>query len=263
MEKFFSPSDVRIVLVRTSHPGNIGSAARAMKTMGMNELYLVAPEKPIDDMSRAMSAGGLDVLEHAVVCDSLGEALRGCHTAIGTSARERTFDRKLLRPWEAASVCKRSQAEGKKAAIVFGCERTGLTNDELELCGSHVIIPSVAEYSSLNLAMAVQVCCYELRKLEVAGSLAGNSESADIVAAEPANVMHPGDEPADGEKLEGFYGHLSKTLSSIGFLRGGDSSPVMRKIRRIFSRPYLSSDDVNILRGILSLIDKSNGERNE
>ncbi len=250
-------SNVRIVLVRTSHPGNIGSAARAMKTMGLSQLYLVNPETPITDDSYSLAAGAKEVLDQASICSSLGEALQNVEFSIASSARRRTIERENLEPHAMGQLVCQVASEGKQVAVVFGCERTGLTNEELDLCNYHVTINANADYSSLNLAMAVQVLCYEIRLAALEQGAV--SEVRVLPKSRTSPRFLEKQLLADGAELEGFYQHLDRVLRAIGFIEPNNTGGLMRKMKRIFTRPYLTKDDVNILRGILTAVTKSSG----
>ncbi|MGY4516627.1 RNA methyltransferase [Lysobacter sp. HA18] len=228
----------RIVLVGTQHPGNIGSAARAMKTMGLRRLLLVAPEKAPDAESFALSAGAHDVLDTAEFHDDLASALAGCTRVLGCTARSRRVALPELTPREAASTVV-DGAAGGDVALVFGRERTGLTNDELHLCHQAVHIPANPDYSSLNLAAAVQVVSYEVRM-------------ALLDRAASGETAEPRDPPASHEQLESFYSQLAETLDLIDFHKGRAPDSAMRKLRRIFNRASLDDRDVRILRGVLA-----------
>ncbi len=232
--------NIRIVLVNTSHTGNIGSAARAMKTMGIHDLVLVAPESSPDGHSTAMAAGAVDILANARIVASLPEALADCGLVIGSSARSRTLEWPMLDPREAGSKAVQ-EASRHKVALVFGRERTGLTNDELQQCHFHVCIPANPDYSSLNLAMAVQTLCYEVRMHWLAGT--------------PTDEALP-DYPLQ-QDLDRFYGHLEQSLLEVGFLRTDHPGQMMGKLRRLFNRSRPDSVELNILRGILTAMDKS------
>ncbi|MFT5887710.1 MAG: tRNA (cytidine32/uridine32-2'-O)-methyltransferase [Zhongshania sp.] len=236
-----SPLDnIRIVLVNTSHPGNIGAVARAMKNMCLSQLYLVEPQKyPHDEATwRAASAG--DVLDSAIVCESLAEAISGCQLVIGTSARERTVPWPLLDPRSCMARAYTEAASNHKVAVVFGREDRGLTNEELQRCNLHVHIPANPDYSSLNIAMAVQVMAYELRMQNVSGEL-------------DTNDMADWDVPMAGaEDLERYLVHLEETLRDIHFLRPEAPKKLMTRLRRLYQRTRLDEMEVNILRGILT-----------
>lgn len=229
---------IRIVLVGTQHPGNIGSAARAMKTMGLRRLLLVAPETLPNAESHALAAGADDVLAAAELHDDLAAALAGCHRVLGCTARSRRVALPERTPREAAVALAEELSTGD-IALVFGRERTGLTNDELHLCHEAIHIPANPDYSSLNLAMAVQVVAYETRMALLERSVHDG----------PAD---PRDPPATHEQLESFYAQLGDTLDAIDFHKGRTPDSAMRKLRRIFNRASLDERDVRILRGVLA-----------
>lgn len=233
--------NIRIVLVNTSHTGNIGSTARAMKTMGLSDFYLVDPVSPPDGKSSALAAGAGDVLANAKIVDSVAEAVKDCSLIVGTSARSRTLPWPMLTPRE-CGVQMVQEAKSGPVALVFGRENNGLSNDELQLCHFHVCIPANPEYSSLNLAAAVQTLCYEIRM----GFLA--QDTYPVVEQEyPLS-----------EDLERFYQHLEQTLTDTGFIVQNHPGVVMTKLRRMVNRARPESQELNILRGILSAIDKKN-----
>ena len=229
----------RIVLVGTQHPGNIGSAARAMKTMGLHELALVAPERFPDPEAFALSAGASDVLDEASVHASLGEALADCRLVIATTARQRSVPMPELSPREAAVRLHEAAADGP-VALVFGRERTGLENEELQLCHAAVCIPANPAYSSLNLAQAVQVLCYEWR-------MAGLESQP-----RPAQPREDDEPPATHAELEGFFAHLGAFMDEIDFHKGKDPAVVTQRLRRLFLRAGPDSRELRILRGLLS-----------
>ncbi len=235
-----SVENIRIVLVNTTHPGNIGSAARAMKTMGLSSLYLVDPVVFPSGEARALSSGATDLLENAIITKTLEEAIADCELVIGASARVRGISLELTDPREGAHIAVAEAASGTRVALVFGREDRGLTNEELRLCHRQVHIPSVADFSSLNLAASVQVLCYELRMAHLAGE--GESGVPDI--RERAL--------ADSAQMESFYQHLRSTLDEIGFFKSCNPDKIMTKLRRVYGRSRLNSVEYNILRGILS-----------
>ncbi|MGO4220977.1 RNA methyltransferase [Lysobacter sp. TAF61] len=240
------PADrLRVVLVGTQHPGNIGSAARAMKTMGLSRLVLVAPEKAPSVESYALAAGADDVLAGAVTCATLAEAVADCRLVLGCTARSRRVALEELLPRDAAARAVGEAAAGAEVALVFGRERTGLTNDELQLCHASVHIPANPDYSSLNLAAAVQVLSYELRLavLAEAGSAAGVDSESGPDKRDP---------PASHAEMEGFFSQLADTLDAIDFHKGRAPDSAMRKLRRLYLRAGLDSREVRILRGILA-----------
>ncbi|HEX7026088.1 MAG TPA: RNA methyltransferase [Gammaproteobacteria bacterium] len=240
---FEALENIRVVLVNTSHPGNIGAAARAMKTMGLTRLYLVEPLQYPCAEATARASGADDVLAGAVVCGSLTEAVGDCRLVIGTSARERRLEWPLLLPDEAAGQLVREASRGE-VALVFGRERFGLTNEELDACHFLVNIPANPDYSSLNLAAAVQVLCYELRRN----------------CGRPRTAVQPVTEedlPAMAEEVEGFYAHLEETLCHIGLMTAEEpKTSLLRRLRRLYQRTRLTRTEVNILRGILTATQK-------
>lgn len=233
-------AQVRIVLVGTQHPGNIGSAARAMKTMGLRRLALVAPERFPHIEAQTMAAGADDVLAAAECFDTLAEAVADCRLVLGCTARSRRVALEELPPRVGAVRIVEATAGGSGAAMVFGRERTGLTNDELHLCHAAVHIPADPEYTSLNLAAAVQVIAYEWRMAMLA-TLKSNLPDRD--EAEP---------PASHAELEGFFSQLADTLEAIDFHKGRAPQSAMRKLRRLFLRSRLDLREVRLLRGILA-----------
>ena len=238
---------LRIVLVGTQHPGNMGSAARAMKTMGLARLVLVAPEKRPNEESYALAAGADDVLGDALVCETLAEAVADCRLVLGCTARSRRVQLEELMPRDAAARAVTQAAGGAEVALVFGRERTGLTNDELQLCHASVHIPANPDYSSLNLAAAVQVLSYELRLALLEAAPAQAPAPGSETAAE-----EPRDLPASHAEMEGFFAQLAETLDAIDFHKGRAPESAMRKLRRLYLRAGLDAREVRILRGILA-----------
>lgn len=238
--------NIRIVLVNTSHPGNIGGAARAMKNMGLSELVLVAPKRFPADEAEWRAAGAKDILDKAIVVDTVEEALAGCGLVLGTSARERRIPWPLFDPRDSAEQAKQSLAAGNKVAIMFGREDRGLTNEELQKCHFHVHIPTNEEYSSLNLAAAVQVLSYELR-MAVLGEHPleqKNAEDWDYALA-------------DADDVERMMTHLEQVLVEVDFLDPENPKQVMARLRRLYNRQRLDTMEVNILRGILASTQKT------
>lgn len=229
---------IRVVLVETSHPGNIGAAARAMKTMGLRHLYLVRPAQYPCAEATARASGADDLLARAVVCAELAEALAGCTLVMGASARLRTLRWPQLDPRDSGARAIAEAAGGGTVALLFGRERTGLSNEELDLCQYLIHVPANPEYSSLNLAAAVQIFAYELRM--AAG------------AALPEQRAEASEAPAPVEAVEGFYEHLESTLTELGFLDPENPRHLMRRFRRLFGRVRLTESEVAILRGMLS-----------
>jgi tRNA (cytidine32/uridine32-2'-O)-methyltransferase len=230
----------RVVLVGTQHPGNIGSAARAMKTMGLGRLMLVAPERFPDPDAYALSAGANDVLDRAEVHATLADALADCRLVIATTARQRTVPMPELSPREGAQRVIEAQAMGQ-VALVFGRERTGLENEELQLCHAAICIQANPDYSSLNLAAAVQVVAYEWRMAMLG-----------LQAPPPAAAGDPDDLPADHAQMESFFSHLGAFLDDIDFHKGKAPDMVTQRLRRLFLRAHPDPRELRILRGILS-----------
>ncbi|CAM3541660.1 tRNA (cytidine/uridine-2'-O-)-methyltransferase TrmJ [Vibrio aerogenes CECT 7868] len=233
---------IKIVLVGTSHSGNIGSAARAMKVMGLKQMVLVSPECEVDAQAIALAAGASDIALNALKVSNLEQAIDDCSLVVGTSARSRTLSWPMLDPRECGELFA-VESEQSQVALVFGRERTGLTNEELQKCDYHVAIPANPEYSSLNLAMAVQTLCYELR----VASLARKQSEYPL----QENTEYP-----RHHELEMFYGHLEKVLCKTHFINEAQPSQVMNKLRRLFSRARPETQELNILRGILTSVEK-------
>lgn len=232
---------IRIVLVGTQHPGNLGSAARAMRTMGLTRMVLVAPEKAPNLDTAAMAAGAEALVMDAPVFATLEEAVADCRLVLGCTARSRRIALEELLPREAAERAVEASRAGGNVALVFGRERTGLDNHELQLCHAAVHIPSDPEFSSLNLAAAVQVLAYETRM-----ALLGAEE------AKPANAGEPVEPPASHAELEGFFSQLSDTLAAIDFHKGRTPESAERKLRRIFLRADMNLREVCLMRGVLA-----------
>jgi tRNA/rRNA methyltransferase len=234
-------SRIRVVLSRTSHPGNIGAAARAIKTMGIGTLYLVNPKRPIDAEAVARASGASDVLERARVCASLSEALQGTVCALAVSARRRELAHVSVDARSAAQALL-AAAQAGEVALVFGTEMSGLTNEEILQCQAVAHIPADPAYSSLNLAAAVQVLAYEAR-VAALGEL-------PLAAADAAA-------PARHEDVENLYAHLEQSLLASGFLDPANPRRLMPRLRRLFGRVRLEQEEVNILRGMLGSFDKN------
>ena len=248
-------SNIRIVLVETSHSGNIGSAARAMMNMGLTRLVLVKPRQwPSQDaISMAVSAASL--LETAVVVDTLEEAVADCHVVIGTSARLRTMPIPLLDPVQCAAKAL-SMPLPQQVALVFGREISGLTNTELHRCHYHVHIPVNPDYSSLNLAAAVMVLCYELRKYALT-----RPQLLPVPATLHGNKLDDGgawdQEPATAEELDRYLTHLEAVLIRLDFHKPQYKRPLMLRLRRLYQRLQLDKMEVSILRGMLTATEQA------
>ena len=232
-------SRIRVVLSQTSHPGNIGAAARAMKTMGLTRLVLVRPRQFPAPEARALSSNAIDVIETAVVCATLDEALEGTAVQVAFTARTRVI--------AVPSVDVRAAARGaaqaamtQEVALVFGGELAGLSNDELMRCNRLAFIPAQPDCSSLNLAAAVQVAAYEVR-----------------LAAIGETLSPPSPELAQHQELEHFYAHLERSLTASGFLNPATPRRLRERVRRLFSRTRLEKEEVGLLRGMLSAWDRS------
>lgn len=240
-------SNFKVVLVETSHPGNIGAVARAMKNMGMNQLRLVTPKFFPHADATARASGADDLLRNASVYPSLQDAIADCQIVLGASARDRTISWPSLTARECAEKWVAPQTLDQNIALVFGRENSGLKNHELDLCHYLLRIPCNAEYSSLNIAAAVQVVCYEL-------FVASGQQPI-------SSIGDRGEDPlASAEQMEAFYVHLQQTMSDIGFLHPDRSKSIMRRLRRIFNRIQLDTKELDILRGILRFSQNHNAK---
>ncbi|WP_031298223.1 tRNA (cytosine(32)/uridine(32)-2'-O)-methyltransferase TrmJ [Stutzerimonas chloritidismutans] len=246
-----SLQNIRVVLVNTSHAGNIGGAARAMKNMGLSRLVLVDPEDFPSANAVARASGATDILDSARVVATLEEALAGCSLVLGTSARDRRIPWPLLDPRECASVSVEQSAGGGEVALVFGREYAGLTNEELQRCQYHVHIPSDPQFSSLNLAAAVQVLTYEVRM----AWLAAEGRPTKVEKLETTAMLDA--QPVTVDELENYFGHLEQTLVDIGFLDPAKPRHLMPRLRRLYGRSGVSKLEMNILRGILTETQKA------
>ncbi len=233
---------LRIVLVGTTHPGNIGATARAMKNMGVTDLALVNPRHFPHEDATARASGANDVLESATVHTSLADAVSDCVYVAGASARSRALNWPTLYPRDCAARLREESASGPVAAV-FGPEKTGLSNEDLDHCDTLLTIPVNPEFPSLNLAMAVQVLTYELR-----------TQMADAIPEFESDAP-----PATSAEMEHFYTHLENVLSDIGFLDPDNPRHLMRRMRRLFVRAQPDKNEINILRGILTAIDRKGG----
>lgn len=238
-------SNIRIVLVATTHPGNIGAAARAMKNMGLRRLVLVAPKTWPALEALSMAGSALDVIDGVRVVDTLQEAIADCHLVIGTSARLRNMPVPLLDP-PACATTVLDRPSTHEVALVFGREASGLTNDELLSCHYHVHIPVNDEYPSLNLGAAVMVLCYELRKLALA-----RHGSARAITTEWDQ------EPATMDELERYLEHLDRVLTRLHFHKSDRSKQLLRRLRRLYQRIQPDRMEINILRGILTATEEA------
>ena len=238
---------VRIVLSHTSHPGNIGAAARAMKTMGLSCLALVNPKSFPDPEAVSRAVGADDILERAMVCSSLDEALSGCIYAVAASARHRSLGPAPMQARESGPVVLERALEGD-VALVFGNESVGLSNEEIQLCQAAVTIPTNPEFSSLNLASAVQILCYECR-LALLGVSADGTPSGSRAATPFMSPM------AEHGEVEGLIEHFARSMVATGFHNPDQPGRLVAKLRRLFVRSRLERDEVNILRGFLTSVE--------
>ena len=232
---------IDFILVNTSHPGNIGAAARAMKTMGFKNLVLVAPKQFPHAEADALAASAIDVLQQARVTATLDEALTGVTCVIGTSARQRDLAAPLLRPRECGDWLSAKSTTGR-IAFLFGAERTGLTNEALDRCHAYVCIDTADEYSSLNLAQAVQIMAYELH-LALSADAFTLSEGSEIALA-------------DDVAMEGYFQHLERIMVLTQFLDPKFPKRLMSRLKRLYHRARPDVQELNILRGILTAVEK-------
>lgn len=240
-------SHIKIVLVETTHPGNIGAVARAMKNMAMDNLWLVAPKIFPNADATSRAAGADDVLAKAHVCSSLTEAIADCQLVIGASARCRTISWPEITPRECADLIVGKETT-QKVAILFGREHSGLKNREMDVCHFLLRIPCNPDFSSLNVAAAVQILCYEFF------IAAGLEMPAPAIGDRGECLL------ATGAQMDLFYQHMQQALLDIGFMRPERSKSIMRRLRRIYNRVQLDSKEVDILRGILRMSqDKQTG----
>ena len=253
MSKITTPFNaLRFVLVETSHPGNVGSVARAMKTMGFSQLYLVNPrfaDVVTHPEAIALASGAQDILDNAVIVPTLQEALHGCELAGAVSARLREFSPPVLDPQEFAQrlIQMASSSESARAALVLGNERTGLLNPMVEQCNFLVNIPANPDYSSLNLAQAVQVLAYVCRYVTNGQNIA------------PQTIGFKGSS-ANLEEIDAMFNHLEQGLVAIGFIDPDSPRKLMSRLKRLFARTQLEAEEVNILRGIAKkMLDKKRG----
>lgn len=235
---------IRMVLVNTTHPGNIGGAARAMKNMGLLELYLVQPKEYPAPRAVWRAAGAGDVLANAKVVDSVDQAIEGCGLVVGTSARGRRIPWPLMNPRECGKKMW-AEASMHDVALLFGREDRGLTNSELHKCNYHVNIPSNPDYSSLNLATAVQVLAYEIR-------MASLVDADDVLSR-----TEEWDQPlATSDELELFHDHLARTMAGLNFYDPDNPKQLITRMRRLFNRSRMDKMEVSMLRGLLSAADR-------
>lgn len=245
-KNIISNKNIKIVLVDPSHPGNIGGAARAIKTMNLSELVLVNPKEYPDPRAVWRAAGAQDVLSNTKVVSSLDEAIADCHFVVGTSARGRRIPWPVVDAKECAHHIYKENSTSK-VAILFGREDSGLNNEELQKCNLHVHVPTNPDYSSLNLAMAVQIISYELRMrfIEIQNKKINNM------------INDEWDEPlANSNEINLFHEHLEKTLLDLNFYNPDEPKQLLTRLRRLFARVRMDKMEINILRGILTAVQK-------
>ncbi len=249
-------NSIRIVMLRTWHPGNIGSALRAMKTMGLTRLILVEPNQWPHEDATTMAAGAGDMLENVEVVNSLEEAIDGCNLVVGTSARSRSF------PWPMLTARRCGEQLVKEArtgevALVFGQETSGMTNEELQQCHFHVSVDANPDYPVLNVASAIQILCYEIRQAYLAQSATEGSATEESKEPKEDSVPYP-----DTRQMEQFYEQLELALGDIQFIIRQHPGKIMTKLRRLFNRARPEQEEMNILRGVLSRV-RQNAKSNQ
>ena len=242
--------NIRIVMVNTSHPGNIGSAARAMKTMGLTRLYLVEPQEFPSERAEWLASGAVDVLESATVVDTVEEAVADCGLIIGTSARLRRIPWPMFEPQKCGEVVAR-ESDKTQVAIIFGREAMGLSNEELQLCHYHVNIPGNPDYDVLNVAAAIQVISYEIRR--------AHNELEQLEEEEyklPIDWVRWDEDLATHEALEKFHDHFQETLLDVEFYDPENPRQLLTRLRRLFQRARMDKMELNMMRGILTRIQQ-------
>ena len=238
-------NNIRVVMINTFHPGNIGAAARALKNMGLSQLYLVDPKEFPHPEAESRAAGATDLLSEAIVVNTLEEAIQDCSLVIGTSARSRSFPWPML---DARSCADKAVAEAAQApvAIVFGRERMGLHNEELMQCNFHLAIPADPDYPVLNVSAAIQIVCYELWQAQQQTQISTETTSA---AEYPSS-----------DDMKHFYGHLEQSLRDVNFIVPQHEGKVMTKLTRFFNRARPEKVELNMLRGVLSAVQRGVGK---
>ena len=234
--------NIKIVMVGTTHPGNIGAAARAMSNMCFSHLTLVDPQCSVGEVAYARASGANAILDNRETCDDLGQAISDCNLLVATSARRRSLSWPELSSPELTDRLI-SMGESSRVALVFGREHSGLNNEELQLCNYMVCIPTNPDFSSLNLASAVQVLCYEIYSRQIDTLQIGKTPEAQ-------------DLPALSAEVEGYFEHLQKVLEISGFLDPEQPGLIMQRLRRLYLRSELTRNEINILRGILTATEK-------
>ncbi len=249
-------SQVRIVLVEPTHPGNIGSVARAMKTMGLSQLVLVNPKKFPHYEATKLAAGAESVLLNAQIVESAEQAIADCTMVIGTSVRDREVTWPTFDPRQTAKLVDShllASSDVSNVAVLFGRESSGLTNSEMDLCQSQIRISANSEYSSLNLASAVQIIAYELRMQFLSSR---NDAQGEQATTKPKAAIKERQMPATQKQKEGHIQHLQNTLQALSFMKAKSPTVLMRKLTRLYSKADLSVEDIQILRGILTAVQQ-------
>ena len=235
--------NIKIVMIGTTHPGNIGAAARAMKNMMLSRMVLVDPQCPIGEIAYSRASGAHDVLDNREVCETLQQALAGCTLAVATTARLRSLPWPLVTPRRLAEKALEVSSAGGQVAVVFGREHSGLTNEEIQLCNLMLTIPTNPDFPSPKVASAIQVGAYEL-----------------MVSSDSAPIENPpaekDDMPATHDEVEGMLAHLQHVIEQSGFVNPQQPGLIMQRLRRLYLRNELSKNEVNILRGILKSVEK-------
>jgi len=233
--------NISIIMVGTTHPGNIGAAARAMNNMSIKHLVMVSPKCPVGEVAYARASGAHSILDQRLTVETLEEAIQDCELVIGSTARIRSLSWPELSPTEMAKKTW-SLNDESQVAIVFGREHSGLTNEELQLCNYMVNIPTNPDFSSLNVASAIQVLCYEVYKT--------------LDEGKAVEIVTPSEPTATSFDLEGYFDHLERVLIVTGYLNADNPRQLLQRLRRLYQRANMSKNEVNILRGILSSVEK-------
>lgn len=243
-------SHIKVVMIQTSHTGNMGAAARAMKVMGLSQLTLVQPKSLPDEQALAMSSNASDILDNAVVVDSLAEAIADCHLVVGTSARQGRSLRWDIKDSRSCGALIANHVQNHQApvAILFGRESSGLSNEELALCQHLVHIPTNLDYSSLNIASAVQILAYECRLALLELNQMGQAVVPEPIADEDKSVT--------ADELNGYFEHLKQVMLEVEFLDPKNPRYLMPRLRRLYARSGVTRSELNILRGMLAAIQK-------
>ena len=232
----------KIVLVGTTHPGNIGAAARAMQTMCLTRLTLVDPQCPVGEIAYARASGANAVLDQRDTVETLSQAIADSHCVVATSARRRSLSWPEVEADELGDLIAGFD-DDHRVAVVFGREHSGLSNEELQLCNYMVRIPTNPDFSSLNVASAVQLLCYEIFKHQVPEAVIKRPDASDL--------------PASSAELEGMLVHLQQVMQDSGFLDPAQPNQIMQRMRRLFLRSEMTRNEINILRGLLSAVEKT------